>query len=384
MDRKILFVINDYFGHGGHVKSFIAQIQTIEYLFKDIKIICSDTGYIVKNLDKFENIKKENLLFAELSKLRRLQFSFKLMNIIKSNLSDNSILHVYSPECYFSALFAQSYFKNILFINSVMGGPNPFPYFLSTDLYIAVSEEQKSSALENIKNYDKKRINIIKNRVILSKDDKNLILEEKAILIVTRFDVDKLESLTRIFSIINLLSNKYSIIIAGSGELLDQYKIKYQAYDNILFIGYCNNLMKYQSQVAVVLGMGRSILEFMLCKTPGILIGFNGIEMLDRVETVKFASLYNFAGRKVLNDINNSETVKKIEYIIDKNMRIDESVYLFLKQEYDVDFFQKKYLQLINSVNSQKIKKKQIYIEFISFFIVRVKRTIRRKFASNK
>lgn len=377
MDKKVVFVINDFYGHGGHVKSFIAQIRTLEHIFKDIKIICSETGYIVKNLHIFDVIQKENLVFVELSKIRRWQFSLKLMNVIKSNLMRNSILHVYSPECYFSALVAKSYFQEVVLINFVMGGPNPFPCLRSTDLYVAVSQEQRDYAIEYSNMKDGCKISMISNRIKLNTEATPEKDEEKIVLVVSRFDNGLQSSLKRIFSILEKLPTTCKIVVAGTGDIHEEYRLKYKVFKNINFIGYCNDLMKYKNKAGVVLGMGRSILEFMLHGVQGVVVGHNGIEILERIESVKFASSYNFAGRKILNDIGPSQCAEHIISCIEEKTLLSEEVIGFLKKEYLVEFFKDKYLKELSGINASDISKIQIIKEYFFILNQRVKRKIK-------
>lgn len=47
MNSNIVFVINDFFGHGGHVKSFLSCFLSLD--ISNSKIICASDGYIVNN-----------------------------------------------------------------------------------------------------------------------------------------------------------------------------------------------------------------------------------------------------------------------------------------------------------------------------------------------
>lgn len=372
MTRPIIFIINDYFKHGGHVRSFTEQLKCIENDIIDFKIICDKEGYINKNLNYFKNIKNENLITVDMSNLRKLKFSYSLFKEIKNALNNNYILHIYSDECYFSALLSKLYFNNISIIHSVMGGPNPFPSLNSTDLYIAVSEEQAKEV--DIYNLGNVKIikNRIKNKLEIEKLSSNL---KNSILIVTRFDIDKKASLDKIFRIISNLSN-FKILIAGEGHLLEEYKNMYSLNKNIQFLGFCNNLEKYREESFVVLGMGRSILESLINGNKAILIGHEGIELMENIENVKFASVYNFAGRKILNPISEEIIVSKIKQYSDEYTPLKKEIIDFLNIEYSINYFSKKYFNILQSLTPKRNSFFQLLNEFCYIQRIRIKRKI--------
>ena len=118
-------------------------------------------------------------------------------------------------------------------------------------------------------------------------------------------------------------------------------------------------------EAGVVLGMGRSILEFMLHGVPGILVGYNGIELLENIENVKFASSYNFSGRKVLNNIDSSICSQHIISYIETEKPLNNEILTFLKNEYLVVFFKDKYLKELKTVNASNISYLQVMQEYI-------------------
>lgn len=376
MNKPVIFIINDYFGHGGHVKSFITHIHSIlKYTNKPISILCSTNGYLSNNLE-IKSLKNINLYFTDMSKLRKFQFSYTLTKIIKNILADNSILNIYSYECYFSALVAKSYFKNISIINSVMGGPNPFPLLDSTDLYIAVSKEQKEYALRNAygKNIDKEKVRIIKNRINISPYSFKEDINENYILIVSRFDIGLKPSLDNICNILNSLPNTIFIKIAGTGEIIDEYKEIFKNHKNIEFLGYRKDLDKLRENACVVLGMGRSILESLLHGKASILVGYKGIELLEDIKTVSFASDYNFAGRNIKNNLDINTCVETIINYYQTNFLLNKEILDFLDREYSIEYFNEKYEEIINNINSHKTTKTQVFLEYFYIFFSRLKR----------
>lgn len=376
MNRPIIFIINDYFGHGGHVKSFITHILSIlKYTNKPINILCSNNGYLSNNIE-IKSFKNINLYFTDMSKLRKLQFSYTLIKIIKNILQDNSILNIYSYECYFSALVAKSYFKNISVINSVMGGPNPFPLLDSTDLYIAVSKEQKEYVLKNAygENIDKEKVKIIKNRIEINPSNFEKNKNESYVLVVSRFDIGMKPSLNNISNILKNLPNNIPVKIAGTGEIIDEYKEVFKDYKNIEFLGYRKDLDKLREEAFVVLGMGRSILESLLNGKASILVGYKGIELLEDIKTVSFASDYNFAGRKIKNNIDLNICVEKITNYHQTRFLLNKEILDFLDKEYSIKYFNEKYEDIINNIKSHKTSKIQVFLEYFYIFFSRLKR----------
>lgn len=375
MNRPILLILNDYFGHGGHVKSFISHLESISTSFT-YKIICSKDGYLSKNIDNFDFLNLEDLHFYNFEKMTKSQIDFDFYKLLKKLTSDNYIIHSYSFEAIFMMSLLKLKYKNISTIVSVMGGQNPFPYLSVMDKYIAVSEEQKEDAIKFSDDKNSDNISIIKNRIKTTINSINEIKSDnQSILIVTRFDEDKLASLKKIFELINVISNDQKILIAGNGVLLEEYQEKYSHLKNIEFLGYINNLNSYANKVKVIIGMGRSILEFMLLNKPAILMGYKGIEILNNVEKVEFASKYNFAGRKIYQDNTINETKAYIE-----NMPIlnNEDILNFLRKEYDISNYKSKYTSIINDISSKNISYISIIKCYIHIFNIRLKRKIKK------
>lgn len=376
MNRPVIFIINDYFGHGGHVKSFITHINSIlEYKNKSINILCSYNGYLSNNAE-IKNNKKINLYFTDMSKLRKFQFSYTLTKSIKNILQDNSILNIYSYECYFSIILAKLNFKNISVINSVMGGPNPFPLLDSTDLYIAVSKEQKEYILKNAygKDINKEKVKIIKNRIDINTSNFEKNKNESYVLVVSRFDIGLKQSLNNISNILKDLPNNIPVKIAGTGEIIDEYKEVFKDYKNIEFLGYRKDLDELREEACVVLGMGRSILESLLNGKASILVGYNGIELLEDIKTVSFASDYNFAGRKIKNNVDIKICVEKIINYHQTRFLLNKEILDFLDKEYSIKYFNEKYEKIINSIKSHKTTKIQVFREYFYIFFSRLKR----------
>ena len=145
------------------------------------------------------------------------------------------------------------------------------------------------------------------------------------------------------------------------------------------FIGYCSELSNYRDEAHLVIGMGRSILEFMFYDISVILVGYKGIEILDTIDSVVFASKYNFSGRKIYNNKSISEVVKCIpSYMTNKNVFSFETT-SFLRKEYESCYFNSKYFKEIEKLESSKVTVFELLNEYRHlFFSIKLKRKINR------
>jgi len=371
MVETYIFVLEDYHQHGGHVKSFFSQFMALKESLAHFHIVCSKDGFVSQNLEKF-GIEERDISTYPLNDLRKWKFSLRLSNIIRGHLKDNAVLHVYSPECYFSALLAKKGFKNVVLVHSVLGGPLPFMCLPSTDLYIAVSKEQKERVA-----HSEKRCNIvvIKNRIKIETNIKSSVSKKnkrKFVLVVSRYDKEKIKSLSTIEKVVKKIPKNIDVVFVGEGNILDEYSLRFQNFPNVRFIGYEKNILKFKNEAGVVLGMGRSILEFMLHGTPAILTGFNGIQLLDTVESVKFASNFNFSGRELLHPGTPKETANKIKEYIFQNGKIEQKIVSYLQDEYEASIFPKKYMKALKNVNGKKTHTIQIVREYLYISLLRI------------
>ena len=372
---RILFVINDRYGHGGHIKSFVSQFLALRNKINSFHIICAENGYLSLNRENL-NLINSDLTCVDMSNLRLFHLSYRLFKAIKSNLCKYNYLHVYYGDCYFSCLLAKTYFKNISLLCSIMGGPNPFPRLNSASIYIAVSKEQ----LSQVGAYDKalnvkKGVAVVKNRLLINHAYINLMQKTKTnrgILIVTRFDSDKINSLELLLKVANLLPSDIEIKIAGTGKLFEKYKNKFSDKKNIEFLGYCHDFSYYYENTAVVLGMGRSILEFMINGMPGILVGFSGIQILDTIESVKFASDRNFAGRELYSHLSFVDSLKYIVKCVENFTPLNSEIVEYLRNEYDISVFPYRYADIVKKSYPKKITLFDFTYEYIYVLLRRI------------
>lgn len=377
LNKLIIFIINDFQGHGGHVRSFVSHLKNISN-FYNFKIICSVNGFCSQHIKEYDFLNENNLIYFNFEKMNKYQYDFKFYKILNNLINDDIIIHTYSFEAIFMMSLVKRKKNNISTIVSVMGGLNPYPYLSIMDHYISVSEEQKKDAIlySDKSSVAESNISIIKNRIILDKQNKEVIkCEEQAILIVTRFDSDKLNSLEKIFKLVDTIYKDEKIIIAGDGSLLNEYKNKYKDIQNVEFLGFVKNLNYYNGKIKLVIGMGRSILEFMLRGKPAILFGYKGIEILDTLEKVKFASEYNFSGREIYE---NKSIINIQKHLKNSPETVDNSILNFLEKEYGIENYKEKYEKIVNNISSKEISYLDILKCYIHIFKIRLNRKLRK------
>lgn len=372
MNKKIIFIINDLH-FGGHVKSFLTQISSI-IKNQDYRIIASDNGYLQKNISTYKFINEKNIIFYNANKIRTLNFSFNLIKQIKYSIKreKNIILHVYSPECYFSAAIIKALYKNISLIASTMGGVYAFPFYKSADLHIAVSHEQLVKCDRANNNHI-----LIANRIHVDpeyfhNEKYEHILKRKNIYLISRLDYDKSIPLINSIEILKKLSKRYNVFILGDGEFKKEFKKLLDDNNiNANFEGMVNNPLKFVEDCALVLGMGRSIIEFILNGYPTILVGYDGSIDLFSKENIEKAFLTNFSGREIFNSFDFDK--------LDGNNLKKSDILEFMNYQYNIDFFERKFSLILDDLKNNKINFIEVFSEFVNYNLLRLTNIIKRK-----
>jgi len=373
MIYKYFFVIDDPI-YGGHVKSFLAQLETLN-LQDNYLLFLPDNSFINEHIEDYPFIQEKNIVIFNSQGLNKWFWSTDLYKKLKRYLDPNkyNLIHSYSQRCFFSCSIASANLEKTIYISSVMGGPIPFPFYKSADMHIAVSQEQiEKSTYNNNCNYI-----LIPNRIKLGEKKqtlssyKKILNTKKNVLFISRFDDDKEQPIINAIPILKQLSINYHIKVLGTGNQLEKYKkiiIQEIGEDNIEFLGFVKNPIAYIDTTAIVIGMGRSILEFMLLGTPSILVGFNSTCTLFTLESVEQAFYGNFAGRnRNMNKLKDCSNWRKFE---------EEKIYDFLYEQYSVELFPNKYTQLILKIKPVKTPKLQVYFEYLNFLFKRIIRRI--------
>lgn len=373
MNKKIIFIINDLY-FGGHVKSFLTQISSIVKNQNDYRIIASDKGYLQKNISTYKFANEKNIIYYNANKIRALNFSLDLIKQIKYSIKKekNIILHVYSPECYFSAAIIKALYKDISLIASTMGGVYAFPFYKSANLHIAVSHEQLTKCDRANNNHI-----LIANRVQVDpkyfhNEKYEHILKRKNIYLISRLDYDKSIPLINSISILKKLSKRYTIFILGDGEYKKEFeKLLNDNNINAKFEGMVNNPLKYVEDCALVLGMGRSIIEFILNGYPTILVGYDGSIDLFSKENTEKAFLTNFSGREIFNSFDFNK--------LDENDLKKSDILEFMNYQYNIDFFERKFSLILNDLKDKKINFIEVFSEYVNYNLLRLTNIVKRK-----
>ncbi len=166
---------------------------------------------------------------------------------------------------------------------------------------IAVSEETADLV---------RQIGINKNLVVIPNAVsvcRTLWSEDKARvdhwLICSRLDNLKVVGVKEFIS--QASQNGISVSVAGDGEALDSLKkwCNEQGIAKIEFLGHVNNPQRLMRQYSGVAGMGRVVLESLICGCPTCLVGYDGVKaLIQNVDILDKASLANFSGRNFDNE----------------------------------------------------------------------------------
>lgn len=384
---RYVFVVNDYFHHGGHVKSFLAQFDSLRDGLNRFLIVSSVGGFVVENRERL-GIPQSCMLLIDQRRLRVFRFSTPLFLALRRVAVDGCIFHVYSDECYFSASLAKAFSKkNVALIHSVMGGPSPFPVLRSTDLYVAVAPEQLRLVERQYYSGSmpfRENCVVIKNRILFSHEVAPFVLDghsRRFVLVVTRFDADKVVTLDRLKELLSALPNDLDVVFAGKGPLEERYRERFAARPNIKFVGFRRDIAAFYKNAFVVLGMGRSILEPMMQGVPAILVGFDGIDTLENLESVEFAAERNFAGRELFRRASIEEAVTRIVECshADTGLRMDFVDYL--NSEFRADLFRFKFLVALDRAEIRPVSVSLSIGEYCKYSFRRLGRMLERLWA---
>lgn len=382
-EMQYVFVVNDFFQHGGHVKSFLAQFDSLRGELEQFLIVCAVGGFIFENRERLD-IPERSIILIEQRRLRVWRFSLRLFLTLRRIGATGCIFHVYSDECYFSASLAKAFCKNVALVHSVMGGPSPFPVLRSTDLYVAVAPEQirlvaKQYYAEGIP--EGANFVVIKNRILPQNEAGGVVsddIAENYVLVVTRFDPDKIVTLDRLKSILLELPRDIDVVIAGKGALESEYREALRLRENIRFVGFRRDISAFYKNACVVLGMGRSILEPMMQGVPAILVGFDGIDTLDSLESVAFASERNFAGREVYEHATVEKAAHRVVECSLARPQLFKNVLDYLNGEYRADLFRYKYFAALCDTEARSINLMLAVKEYWDYSVKRFGRICKR------
>jgi hypothetical protein len=373
MNKKIIFIINDLH-FGGHVKSFLTQISSIIKNQNDYKIIASDKGYLQRNISTYKFVNENNIQYYNANKIRTLNFSLELIKQIRYYIKEEEdiILHVYSPECYFSAAIVKVLCKNISLIASTMGGVYAFPFYKSADLHIAVSHEQLAKCDRANNNHILIANRIHVDPIYFHNEKYEHILKRRNIYLISRLDYDKSIPLINSIEILKKLSKRYNIFILGDGEYKKEFKkLLINSNINANFEGMVDNPLKYVESCALVLGMGRSIIEFILSGYPAILVGYDGSIDLFSKKNIEKAFLTNFSGREIFNSFNFNK--------LDENDLKKSDILEFMNYQYNIEFFERKFSSILNDLKGKKTSFIEVFSEYINYNLLRLINIIKRK-----
>lgn len=242
--------------------------------------------------------------------------------------------------------------------------------FKYAEKYIYVSEEVRDF-YENGYNLNKEKGIILKNSIKCENSIINIQYPLKKFVIISRIDIDKLDSIKIGINAYIEYYKKYiekygttidniSLDIIGTGSEVSNLKeyIKDLQY-NIKYIGETDDSINIIKKYDVLIGMGRTILEGISNKKVVLLVSYNKyIGMIDssleeKISKIAFA---NFSGRNmeennIQEDINNILELEEneIKNIVEKN-------YIYLCNNNNIN-------KNIEKLEENKVIKKDYYNE---------------------
>ncbi len=166
------------------------------------------------------------------------------------------------------------------------------------------------------KHFNLQHIHVISNRIAVHEPFTDIKSHYKChdaihILIVSRLDVDKIQS---IYSILKIVSNctsernRINIRIAGNGSEVETLRSFCATIRNpfitIELLGHVDRLIDQFEWAHIVAGKGRSVIEPIMMNRIGCIIGENGEIDFCTINSFENLYYYNFSGRNM--DLNNS------------------------------------------------------------------------------
>jgi len=181
---------------------------------------------------------------------------------------------------------------------------------------VAVSEDIRKYLLDNYKinNEDiKVTINGIDTEKFSPDIDSSDIIKEfgidpesRKIVYISRFDSDRSHVINQLLDVIPTLADnieKLSVLMVGSGNILDEVKQRAASINNslgrriVIVTGSRTDINKFTAAADLFIGFGRSSLEALSAGKPLILAGNQGYIGILSEENLAAAAASNFSGR---------------------------------------------------------------------------------------
>ena len=222
-----------------------------------------------------------------------------------------------------------------------------------------------------IKHFSREHLHVISNRIAVEQifdDFGNHYKEVKSVnvLIVSRLDEQKMQSIYSILNVLSECSNQDSRItvrIAGGGskeeELYVFCKEMTNPYLQISILGHINQLTEEFRWAHIVAGKGRSVIEPIMMNRLGCIIGEDGKICFCSPESFENLYYYNFSGRNLKTGEPLNEMRKMLDRI--KNNSIQETDLHDIARIVSIDYSTESLYDKLNPIlmNIQKRQNKQ-------------------------
>lgn len=370
---KRILVLTQFFKQGGLETNIITTIEYLKSFGHEFYLITSDDAY----LDVIETNLNDTLL------LNSREFNEpdeKVIEQVRGYIKKNNInlvfLHPYKS---YTIGALASLLEGIPYFVFVHGPVNlnveNYKDFLFNKYFTFPNAQQVYSVSKELKTILSNNFHlesqILLNPINVEKFSQTLKTKKNGFLFIGRLDGDKVQGLKDVISFVELFNNqlpsnrKKRLVVVGEGtekqsliNWLDEQRKDYKEW--VIFAGYKENVEDFICEVEIVFGMGRVVLESLMMGVQTVLVGYDGIKGLIKLENVEEISQCNFSGRG-MNRVSNQELLEQIKQLeVSNNIdRITE----VLKESYDI---KRVGGILLNDMESSFLEKRQSFSEVFS------------------
>jgi glycosyltransferase involved in cell wall biosynthesis len=219
----------------------------------------------------------------------------------------------------------------------------------NADYAFAVSREVKNMVIDK---YGATNVILLPNPVTIHSVP--LTRRKKMILLVSRLDSDKLESIFHALTFINSAQDlrDYQLLIAGEGDAAKQVarKVKQLHMKRVTLLGFTKNteIVELTKQSSLTIGMGRVALEAMSTGTPVLLAGYDGLKGFITKNNIDQIAASNFSGRGIPN-IEYSALFEQLPSVLTRSQKLTFSALRnHIREQYSIEVLGERLCYLIN------------------------------------
>lgn len=386
---KILFKLPPL--NGGSPKSILEHIKILsedDFEF----IICAELENTYSNLKvEYEGYSNKIYDVGRFKSIKSMKTIIQNLEIIKEL---ESIIINEKP----NLLVAQSIYEgfNLTFLSKKFeiplliiqpGGIASIKYLISDvrkSTYLVFSNENYNTITAAGVNLNS--INVISNRIDIKvvENWKNIYLKENCntikILFPSRMEISKFNSIDYLMNVIDYIGANYDVTldIAGDGEYKYKVELLAEHINNkhkkkiINLLGYRNDIADLYRDYHIVVGKGRSVIEPILSRRLGIVVGDEN--NMDICEIESFNNLYNnnFSGRNLCRNLEVEEFCEIISSLNKSDFNIDniEVISLHVGEYYDIKKSREKIVEAYKKAMTCEVSSFDIFSRYYILYIL--------------